>query len=293
MLYKKAYCCKVNDDWFVSVWMGLILSMLKLNERGDVRYVLRTAIVGVVLVTVVGCASVDGGSVGVQSEQAQMDNLQKTLYGAGREAETSNNYEVAAGIYGRLFEQRPDDPAILSAFVRNMRYSGRSREIIDYVQAKAPQLLANAQVKFEYAKALLAAGRKAEALTTLSQVEALTPGDWRVLSAQGITYDALGRYEEAIATYAAALKLSPDNVVVMNNMAMSQAISGQLTTAIATLERAAGINRTNTHVRQNLALLYAINGDVERAQALAAMDLDVSDVETNLSFYRRFEGQSR
>ena len=267
--------------------------MLMLNERGGVGHVLRAALVGGLLVTVVGCASVNGGSAGGQSNQAQMDNLQRTLYGAGREAETSNNYEMAAGIYGRLYEQRPDDPVVLSAFVRNMRYSGRSREIIDYVQTKTPHLLVDARVKFEYAKALLAAGRKAEALTALSQVEALTPGDWRVLSAQGITYDALGRYDEAIAAYMAALKRSPDNVVVLNNMAMSQAISGQLTSAIATLERAAGINRTNTHVRQNLALLYAINGDVERAQALAAMDLDVSDVETNLSFYRRFEGQSQ
>jgi len=57
------------------------------------------------------------------------------------------------------------------------------------------------------------------------------------------------------------------------------------------LEKAAGINRTNMHVRQNLALLYAINGDVDRARALASMDLGLSDLETNLSFYRRFEGQ--
>jgi len=103
----------------------------------------------------------------------------------------------------------------------------------------------------------------------------------------------LGRYDEAIAAYMAALKQAHDNVGVLNNMAMSQARTGQLTSAIATQERAAGINRTNTHVTQNLALLDAINGDVEPAQASAAMDLDVSDVETNLSFYRRFEGQSQ
>jgi len=279
--------------------------MLKLNGRGGARQVirpfigpiwgqmLRAAMVGGALVTVVGCTSVGDNGAGGQSDQAQMDSVQKTLHEAGREAEISNNYEVAAGIYGRLYDRRPDDPAILRAFIRNMRYSGRSRDIVDYVQSKIPHALDDVQVRFEYAKALLAAGRKTDALAALIQVQAQMPDDWRVLSALGITYDALGRYGEAIATYTSALKLSPDNVVVMNNMAMSQAMSGKLAAAISTLERAAGINRKNTHVRQNLALLYAINGDVERARALASMDLDVSDVETNLSFYRRFEGQSR
>jgi len=268
--------------------------MLKLKERGGAKPVLgailRAVFVGGALVTLVGCETTGDAGAAAQPGQIQMDSVQKTLYEAAREAELSNNYEMAASVYGRLYEQRTDDPLVLSAFVRNMRYSGRSREIIEYLQANTQHLLDHAQVKFEYAKALLAAGRKTEALTTLNQVQVQAPGDWRVLSAQGITLDALGRYDEAISTYTAALKLSPDNVVVMNNMAMSQAMSGKLAAAISTLERAAGINRTNTHVRQNLALLYAINGDVDRARALAAMDLDISDVETNLSFYRRFEG---
>jgi len=267
--------------------------MIELNWSDHVRHAMRAALVCGVMVMAVGCETVSKTPPGEPSNPFQSSRAQKTLNEAAREAEAANKYEMAAGIYGRLVEGRPNDPVILSAFVRNMRYSGRSREIVDYVQTKAAHLLGQPQVKFEYGKALLAAGRKTAALGVLNESRAQMPDNWRVYSAIGIADDALGRFEEAIAAYTMALKLSPDNVVVMNNMAMSQAMSGKLADAIRTLERAAGINRNNAHVRQNLALLYAINGDVERARALASMDLDMSDVETNLSFYRRFEGHSQ
>jgi len=116
------------------------------------------------------------------------------------------------------------------------------------------------------------------------------PDNWKVHSALGIAYDAQGKFDKAISAYMTALGHSPENAVVLNNLAMSQAISGRLQAAISTLETAANYNRSNIQVRQNLALLYAINGEVEKARALAAMDLESGDLETNLSFYRRFGG---
>ena len=224
------------------------------------------------------------------SDSQEMDGIVRTLYQAGREAEASNNFEEAASIYGRLYEKRSDDPAVLAAYIRNMRYVGRAAEISNFVGSRAQDLLENQHVKFEYAKALLVAGRKKDSLAALQQVQTQMPDNWRVHSALGIAYDGFGRFDDAVAAYDTALQLSPDNTVVMNNLAMSQAMTGQLSAAIKTLKRAATLNRTNSQIRQNLALLYAINGDVEHARSLAAMDLNASDLETNLSFYRRFEG---
>jgi len=250
-----------------------------------------------VLIAVGACTTTGAGkttgSNALQAQQPEMTGAQQTLFRAGEEAENEHKYDVAANAYGRLFERRNNDPKILTAFIRTMRYSNRSREIIDYVDSKTQHLFGDPNVKFEYAKALIAAGHKTEATSVLREVSQLLPGNWQVVSAMGIAFDSMGAFPQAIASYKEALRLSPNNVVVMNNMAMSQAMMGQLSLAISTLEGAATINRSNTHVRQNLALLYAVRGDVDKARALAAMDLNAGDLETNLSFYRRFEGAAQ
>jgi len=252
---------------------------------------MRGTCVGAVLLTLGACQMASLGGQGPTVDgQAEIDKTQKTLWSAARDAEDSNQYDVAANAYGRLYERRPQDAEVLAAFIRNMRYSGNGAAVTTFVDDKAQHLLGDSHVKFEYAKALLASGRKDQALVALHDVSAVMGDDWEVHSAIGVANDALGRFSQAIVAYDTALRLSPNNEVVMNNMAMSLAMSGQLDTAIATLERAADINRNNPHIRQNLALLYAVNGEVERARVLSAMDLDTADMETNLSFYRRFEG---
>ncbi len=214
----------------------------------------------------------------------------RAMWTAGSEAENAHNYDQAIHSFGSIFERDPSNAEAFTAFLRNLRYGGRAKDAVNYAKKNASHLLNDPDVKFEFAKALLAAGRKAEALETLRELSGAMAGVWQVHSALGIAYDAVGRFDEAIGAYRTALKLSPENAVVMNNLAMSQAMAGHLQAAIDTLEAAALINRSNTHIRQNLALLYAANGENEKAQALAAMDLDSGDLENNLSFYRRFGG---
>jgi len=253
-------------------------------------------VAGVMVLTLAACQTTNpngaGPATGAQNQQTTMNPEQQTLMSAGQKAEAEKKYDVAANAYGRLFERRSDDPVVLTAFIRTMRYSDRAREVANYVETKTPHLINDPDVKFEYAKALLAGDRKSEALTQLRQVALDQPDNWQVLSAMGITFDALGVFAQAIETYSKALQLSPNNVVVLNNLAMSQAMSGQINVAITTLENAASLNRSNSQIRQNLALLYAVTGDLKKARALAAMDLSSSDLETNLSFYRRFEGNA-
>ncbi|MBL4615595.1 MAG: tetratricopeptide repeat protein [Magnetovibrio sp.] len=253
------------------------------------KSILRGVTLGAILVVMTACQTTLSGGPDTRAQKTPLDVVQQTLFESAREAELANNYEQAAAVYGRLFERRYNDPAVLAAFIRNMRYSGRSREITSYVEDKTQHLLGDATVKFEFAKALLSAGRKDESLQVLSKVATLMPNNWQVYSATGVTLDALERYQQASQAYARALQVSPNNPVVLNNLAMSLAMSGKLAEATKTLERAAGIDRQHPHIRQNLALLYAIDGKIERARALAAMDLDLGELETNLSFYRRFE----
>ena len=252
--------------------------------------VMRGAVLGALFFVVAACQTT-GAS---KSKDEPLDPVQQTLLQSAREAELTNKYDLAANAYARLMEHRSNDPRILSSLLRNLRYSGYATQGLDYLRRQAdPSLLSDPDVRFEKGKSLLAAGQILEALEEMAALRNENPNDWRVHSAMGITFDALERFTEALDSYQAALRLSPNNEVVMNNMAMSYAMVGRLRDGIDTLERAAVLNRSNTQIRQNLALLYAINGDIDRAKALAAMDLDKGELETNLTFYRRFEGSQR
>ncbi|HEY9163816.1 MAG TPA: tetratricopeptide repeat protein [Magnetovibrio sp.] len=270
------------------------LRSTRLVSATSLRLLMRGCVMGLA-VAVGGCTmSGDLTTSGADAQTAEMDTAERTLWASGVEAEAAHNYENAVASFGSLSERLPDDVRVLAALLRNLRYGGRSVDAVGFVEQRASNHLSDLNVKFEYAKALLASGRKSDAARYLHEVAAMAPDDWpeswQVYSAIGIANDALGRFDQSVSAYAQALALSPDNVVVMNNLAMSQAMAGQLQAAIATLEKAASINRSNTHVRQNLALLYAANGEESKARALAAMDLDSGDLETNLSFYRRFGG---
>lgn len=276
--------------------VGNTTAMRKFGRAGALgQGMLRLGLLGLA-VMLGACSSAGqgtGGGVFASDGNAQstdMDTATRALWTSSLEAEKGHNYELAISALANLAERQPENIQVLTALLRNLRYGGRAVDAVSYVDQRAAHLLSDPGVKFEYAKAQLDAGRKVDALNSLREVAVLMAGNWKVHSALGIAFDSSGQFDNAIAAYQTALRLSPDNAVVMNNLAISQAMAGRLQAAIKTLEAAAAINRTNTHVRQNLALLYAANGESEKARALAAMDLGSSDLETNLSFYRRFGG---
>lgn len=244
--------------------------------------------------TVAACSGMGTGSSGALGSSTNSAEEQasgnRALLSSGMEAENAHNYDLAINAFGTLYERQPGDAKVLTALLRNMRYAGRAADAVAYVGQRAGQMLEDPQVHFEYAKAQLDAGQKMDALNSLRKVSAEMPDNWQVHNAMGIAFDSVGQFDNSIAAYRTALAYAPNSSVVMNNLAISQAMAGKLAEAIKTLEAAAAINRTNTHVRQNLALLYAANGETEKARALAAMDLSSGDLETNMSFYRRFGG---
>lgn len=260
---------------------------------GHLRHILRATGLAAMLAGVAACQTIATPSPAdtvAESGQGALNGVDQSLWTSARDAERANRYDQAVGALGNLYQRHASDPRVVAALVRNLRYNGQAETAVELVERDAVDLLSDPDLKFEYAKALLAAGRGQQAQQTFRDLTQVMADNWRLYSAIGISHDALGQYPDAISAYQTALRLSPNNSVVMNNLAMSQAMSGQLQAAIGTLEAAAGFNRTNPHIRQNLALLYAVNGEEDKAKALAAMDLSTRDLETNLSFYRRFGG---
>jgi len=95
-----------------------------------IRALIRGACVGAGLLTLGACqmASLGGQGPSVDGLE-ELDRTQKTLWSAARDAEASNQYDVAANAYGRLVERRPEEAEDPTAFIRNMRYSGNGAAV--------------------------------------------------------------------------------------------------------------------------------------------------------------------
>jgi Flp pilus assembly protein TadD len=83
----------------------------------------------------------------------------------------------------------------------------------------------NPQVVAEYGKALAQKGRAEDATQFLSRAIELSPNDWTLYSALGVSYDQIGDQDKARTAYEHALALKPDEAGVLNNYALSRMLA--------------------------------------------------------------------
>ena len=236
----------------------------------------------VVAVLLSGCASTaDPGS------QAIRESLQQVA----ATAESEGDYAAAANHYRNLVDRRPDDIGATLGLARNLRYSGHANTAVEVLDKSAAKFADALPFIVERGKANLAVGNVNEAIGHLATARARDDKNWEIHAALGIAYDLNEAFAKARESYGRALQLSKDNPVVLNNMAISAALAGDVEGAIATLEKAPPAARRSPQVRQNLALFYGIKGDMDKAEALAKMDLDEASVRNNLAVFSRFHAQ--
>ena len=262
---------------FGAVPVGAIAA-IRLASLGRLRCVLMIAL----LAWLTGC--VDELSSPYYDPASQEQALTDSLAGLARDSEAAFDYQAAAGHFARLIERLPDEPWVVVAQARNLRYLGRPRDALKVLRVgmvshgEEPLLL-------ELAKAQFAAAMVNDSYETLLELLETTPDDWQIHSMLGMMYDRQERYDDARESYERALALSPENPSVINNLGLSLAQSGQLDTAIETLEALVRGEESTLQARQNLAMLYVIRGDLLRARALASQDLPPDRVDQNLAAY--------
>jgi Flp pilus assembly protein TadD len=238
--------------------------------------ILRLCVVAVLLS---GCASIaDSGAQAIR----------ETLQQAAVATEAEGDYAAAANHYRNLVDRRPDDLEAILGLARNLRYSGHAKTAVEVLDASAATFGDAPTFVVERGKANLASGNVNEAINWLANARAKDEKNWEIHAALGIAYDLTEAFAKARESYDRALQLSKDNPVVLNNMAISAALAGDVERAIATLENAPPAARRSAQVRQNLALFYGIKGDMDKAEALAKMDLDEASVRNNLAVFSRF-----
>jgi len=127
---------------------------------------------------------------------------------------------------------------------------------------KDPYLIA------EYAAALIASERAAEAIEPLDEALARTPAYGRLWSLKGAALDQQERFGEARQYYNRALQITPNDPNVMANIGFSYALSGDAPKAETWLRRAMAQPGASESVRQNLALVLRLQGKNAEAESL-------------------------
>jgi len=151
----------------------------------------------------------------------------------------------------------------LAAAVRKLGNSAQAIEITQQTRALYPR---DPYLAAEYAAALIADQRGADAMQTLDTALRTTPGYARLWSLKGAALDQAEDYELARKHYAKALQITPYDPNILANVGLNYALSGDVKTAEGWLRRAANIPGAGASIRQNLAIVLQLQGKAEEAE---------------------------
>jgi Flp pilus assembly protein TadD len=197
---------------------------------------------------------------------------------------------TALGLYRRLHETRPSDPAPLA------RIGATLAQVTDYGNAAQAYREAISLAPGDpalhrgLASVLLALGQPEPAIAELELALAKRPDDPRLLNALGVAHDTFGRHDLAQEDYRNALRLTPRDAGLRNNYGLSLALSGDYGQAIATLLEVVDDPASPPRYRLNLALVYGLAGDADKAAAVARGSLPEDAVRNNLAYYIMLRG---
>lgn len=178
-------------------------------------------------------------------------------------------------------------PAAL-AYARALRAAGAKAEAMAVLDKAARLKGADRTVTLERGLLALDLGETSKAETLLRHAHDPKAPDWRLHSGLGATLAARGRQQEAQAQFAKALALAPDHPSVLNNLALSYALDGKADEAEKLLRK---LNRTRGgeagRMQQNLALVLGLGGKYEEARRVAETALPAPKASGNTAYLRQ------
>ena len=182
--------------------------------------------------------------------------------GMGDLSSEKKDKDIAAAIK----DKAPTPKAVAADMDGNLRQAMLLRQAGSYdaaIRILSQLLLAdadNARVTAEYGKALAQKGRAQDATQFLRRAIEMTPGDWTLYSALGVSYDQLNDQANASLAYEHALAIKPGEASVLNNFAFSRMLAKDTRGAqlfIAQAQAAAG-SGADPMIARNLALITSM-----------------------------------
>jgi len=227
---------------------------------------------------------------------ANVDDPRVFLNTAARISEKEQNYESAAGNWGRLYATDQKNAKYALKTSENLRYIGRYEDGERILRQALRDHPGNVDLNEELAKTLVASGRLREGAASLTRL-AETPGMpqkrvSKLRSAIGVAFDRAGKHEQAQTSYALALKADPLNAIALSNLGLSYALTGDLDLAERKLREALIAPNASIQVRQNLAMVLALKGDSKGAERLARQDLPPKMAARTVNYYSNIGDQT-
>ncbi len=147
--------------------------------------------------------------------------------------------EDVARRWAAAYAANPKDPKAALNYARSLKAQGLNEQALDVLK-RAYEATRDPEIASELGRLAMEKGDLVAAAPALEAALAASPGDWRLLSAQGALFARKGQHKKAQDRFIAALENNPGSPSIINNLALSYAMDGKkreaeqlLTTALA------------------------------------------------------------
>jgi Flp pilus assembly protein TadD len=194
--------------------------------------------------------------------------------------------------WGKQYDASPGEKIASINYARALRALGRYAQAVAVMQSAAVKAPQDWDVLAAFGKALADNGQLRQAADVLSRSYTPDRPNWASMSAQGSVADQLGDHARAQEFYRNALKIAPNEPGVLTNLGLSYALTKQLPLAEETLRQAAAQPSAGRRVRDNLALVLALEGKFAEAQKINEQDMSPEAAAANVAAVRQMIAQS-
>ncbi len=185
------------------------------------------------------------------------------------------------------YERNPGEKSASIEYARALRALTRHAEAVAVMETAAVKSPKDQEVLGEYGKALADAGELDQAKDVLTR--AYTPDNpkWDIMSVQGAVADRLGDHASAMQFYREALKIAPGEPSILTNMGLSLALARQLPQAERALRQAVASPKADGRMRGDLALVLMLEGKYAKAEQVSLTDLSPEAARANVEAIKR------
>ena len=193
---------------------------------------------------------------------------------------------------GKKYDANPGDKLIAMNYAAALRALTRYAQAAAVMQSAAVKAPNDMQVLGAYGKALADAGQLAQADDVLSRSYTEERPNWSSMSVRGSIADQLGDHAKAQSFYRNALQIAPGEPSVLSNLGLSYALTKQLASAEQVLRQAADSPRADARIRDNLALVLSLEGKFADAEQVSRRDRSPQAAAANVASIRQMIAQS-
>jgi Flp pilus assembly protein TadD len=194
--------------------------------------------------------------------------------------------------WGKRFDADPGEKIASINYARALRALTRYAEASAVMRAAAVKAPKDMEVLAAYGKALADAGELQQAADVLTRSYTPERPNWSSMSVQGSIADQLGDHAGAQEFYRSALKIAPGEPHVLSNLGLSYALTKQLNLAEQALREAAASPAADARVRDNLALVLSLEGKFSEAEQVELKDRSAEAAAANVAAIRQMIAQS-